>query len=570
MLDVQLFGLDAGRHHLVSLLFHAVNSFLLLLVLSRMTGRLWPSAIVAALFALHPLHVESVAWASERKDLLSCLFWMLTLLAYQRYARQPSVCRYLPVFLALALGLMAKPMLVTLPFVLILLDYWPLGRFRWGGVGMQDYPRITLGRNLNEKLPLMVLAAASCVVTYLVQSRGGAVARIDSSSLPVNIGNAILSYAHYVGKLFWPVKLAIFYPHPEVAGTSLPIAQIILVALLLAVFTLLVWRLRHIAPALLIGWLWYLGTLVPVIGLVRIGSMALADRYTYIPLIGLFILLAWGGADLATRFHLRRDLVSVMVSLLLALCGWLSWQQVAHWRNSITLFRHTVAVTERNSLAHNLLAAAYDDEGRTLEAIPHFLEAVRIYPGYVKAHYNLGIAFSKVGNLSQAIDQTLEAIKLDPMEPDAHRNLGTYYARTGQFSKAVTEYQIALQIRPDDPTIRNDLGAAYKDSGELDRAIEQFRLALLVEPRLHLTRRNLAEAYEANGEIKLALVEYRAALELKPADAIGHNRFGKALVKSGRYAEAIVAFQTAVQLTPQVVEYHGNLRQAQKLLAAAK
>lgn len=395
MLDCQLFGLKPGMHHLTNLLLHMANSTLLLLVLKRMTGALWRSAFAAALFALHPLHVESVAWVAERKDVLSTLFWLLTVWGYAGYVEYPGRNRYLLVLLFFALGLMAKPMLVTLPFILLLLDYWPLGRVKlWesregGSGGIQRSSALHLVR---EKIPFFALTLASGIVTVVAQYKGGAVRSLNLLPLDVRIANALVSYVGYIGKMIWPQHLAIFYPHPG----ALPTWQVVGAGLLLLSLSIILLRAAGRFPYLGVGWLWYLGTLVPVIGLVQVGDQAMADRYTYVPLIGLFVLIAWGIPDLMARWRYRQIALTISAVIVVFCCTVSTWSHVKHWRNGTALFTHAVNVTADNALAHDGLGFALARQGRLDEAIAHYSEALRIKPGYAKARYNLEHALRHV------------------------------------------------------------------------------------------------------------------------------------------------------------------------------
>ena len=388
MLDCELYGLNPQGHHLNNLLLHIANALLLFRLLLRMTGALWRSAFVAALFALHPLHVESVAWVAERKDVLSTLFWMLTLGAYLRYRERPTGTRYLATLFLFALGLAAKPMLVTLPFVLLLLDCWPLGRM--------PSPRSLLPL-VREKAPFFVLAALSSVITFWVQSHWGAV--VLSIPLKERLANALVSYVGYGAKMLWPVNLACFYPHPL---DGLPLWQAAGALLLLAGVTVAVVRAGRRLPYLAVGWLWYLGTLVPVIGLVQVGAQAMADRYTYVPLIGLFVMLSWGAGSLAAKGPLPKIATAALSAALLAALLPLTWSQISHWKDSETLFAHALEVTDRNLLAHNNLGNALARQGRLEEAEFHLVEALRLRPDYAAAQNNLGILRLRQGRFEEA------------------------------------------------------------------------------------------------------------------------------------------------------------------------
>lgn len=419
MLDCEIYGLDPKGHHVTNLLLHAANTALLFLVLRWMTGALWRPACVAALFALHPLHVESVAWVAERKDVLSTFFWILTMFAYTWYVKGSSHGRYLLVLLAFALGLMAKSMLVTLPFVLLLLDYWPLRRLSMSVSATNDN-RIGLWNVIREKLPLLTLTAGSCLVTFLAQRIGPAVQSLSQISLQARISNALVSYVKYIGKMIWPSRLAIFYPHPL---NSLPVWQIAGATLLLLCITILILQKTGRYPYLTVGWLWFLGTLVPVVGIVQVGGQAMADRYTYVPLIGLFICITWAISSLVAEWSHQKVVVSILVVVAFSALATRTWFQLRHWENSIALSKHALDVTANNYLAHNNLGVELVGQRKYEEAIDHYYEALRIQPGYAEAHNNLGVALAYSGRLQEAIEHIFTALRIRPEYADAHQNL---------------------------------------------------------------------------------------------------------------------------------------------------
>jgi tetratricopeptide (TPR) repeat protein len=485
MLDCQLYGLDAGKHHMTSLLFHAANTVLLFLVLRRMTGAMWRSAFVAALFALHPLHVESVAWVAERKDVLSTLFWLLTMMAYVRYAEKPCPARYVPVLVLFALGLTAKPMLVTVPIVLLLLDYWPLGRVEHelsvAGTKVGAYWRL-----IREKLPLFALAATSCVITYLVQRSGGAVKTLEQFSLRVRVGNAFVACMKYIGKMFWPRALAAFYPHP---GSALRLWQVVAAVLLFVCISALVYRLTRRHRYLGTGWAWYVVTLGPVIGIVQVGTHEMADRYTYVPLIGLFVMVAWGVPEIVARWrHRQVGLAVSAVAVLSALTACTS-HQVGHWRDSVTLFEHALRVTSNNALAHTNLGHALLERGRADQAIDHLTKALAIRPGYVKARTNLGIALAGQGRFEDAVAHFTEALARDPDNVDAHYNMGVAMVKRGDLKAAASHFSEVLRIKPDDADAHFSLGAILMTEGKLTEAAAEFEAVLRLSPE-HGTARN--------------------------------------------------------------------------------
>ncbi len=483
MADVQLFGMNAGWHHRMSLLLHLLNTVLLYLVVSQMSGGIWRSAFVAALFGIHPLHVESVAWIAERKDLLSTFFWILSMGAYLRYALRPSIGRYLPVAIFFALGLMCKPMVVTLPFVLLLMDWWPLRRMasqnpqNSGPYSLSTFSRLTL-----EKIPLLGLSAISCFVTFVAQSWEGAVQPFDYIPLGIRISNAFVSYVSYLWKMVWPSSLTVFYPHPAVAGFDLPVWEIVGAALLIVAFSLLaVWQ-RHRRPFLTMGWLWYLGTLIPVIGIVQVGNQGMADRYTYVTLVGIFIAVAWTIPSVVLSGRFRQLLFGILGGMVIMGLSALAWQQTAYWRDNVTLFSRSLAVTKNNWLAWNNLGFAYEKLDRPQRAITYYREAIRIKPDYADPWNNIGAIYIKSGEPEQAMVYFKEALKANPYHTKALNNLAAAYYELGQPEQAITYYRKVLQAKPDYAEAWYNLGLAYLQYGQLDQAISCLREALRINP----------------------------------------------------------------------------------------
>ncbi|MGD0230520.1 MAG: tetratricopeptide repeat protein [Syntrophorhabdales bacterium] len=468
MADVQLFGLQPGWHHLINLLFHLASTLLLFLVLHRMTKALWQSAFVAALFALHPLHVESVAWVAERKDVLSTFFWMLTMGTYVSYVARPGLKRYLTLLLCFALGLMAKPMLVTLPFVLLLLDYWPLQRLESKkpprevrkplsknkkkgknippSVKAQIQPAVSrwalIRPLLAEKAPLFLLAVLSSIVTYLVQHHGGAVQTLGELPPGARLANAFVSYIAYMVKMLWPANLAVFYPHPG----WWPLRQVLGSVVLFIAITVLAIRGARKRPYAAVGWLWYVGTLVPVIGVVQVGGQALADRYTYIPLVGLFIIVAWAVPELLKKWPYRKEALITLSALCLVSLFLVTWRQVGYWRNSIALYDHTLEITDRTSLIHNNRGMAYLGLGNYTQAIADFNRAVEIKPMYGEAYNNRGIACGNLGNYTQAIADFSRAVEINPRYGEAYYNRGAAYGRLGNRERAIDDTKTAARL----------------------------------------------------------------------------------------------------------------------------
>jgi tetratricopeptide (TPR) repeat protein len=542
MLDVRCYGIhpgpevwkgpEAGGHHLTSVLLHAAGAIVLFLALRQMTGTFWRSALVAAIFAVHPLHVESVAWACERKDVLSGLFWMLTMLAYGWYARRPGVGRYVAVVVAFGLGLMAKSMLVTLPCVLLLLDFWPLGRWRPSRISRAPatqtpsrFPSRSIAWLVAEKVPLFGLAALVSWKVAVVQADAGAMSMMEWVPYGTRLANAAYSYIAYLSKTIWPNNLAIFYPYSATIGTGSTLWMVwqgTISAIVLAAITLLVlWKVRR-WPYLSVGWFWYLGTLVPVIGLIRIGAHAMADRYTYLPAIGIYVMLVWGAADLAALWHWagRRVAIAGTAGLLLATLTTLAAHQTAYWKDSFTVFQHAVDVTSDNYFAHN----------------------------------HLGVAYANAGNMEAAGAEYAEAVRTGPSYDAANGNLGGYYMFRGQVDKATACFQNAVRINPVIGLHHGNLGNAYLSQGRLDEAEVELRLATRKDPNTAAYHKSFAEVLFRQGKISAAMAERRMAVGLSPDDVIYLNETAWLLathpdpsVRNG--AEAVAYATRANQLT---------------------
>ena len=464
MLDVELYGLDPGRHHLTSVLFHVLSSLTLFILLKRMTGSVWRSGFVAALFALHPLQVESVAWVAQRKTVLSTFLGMLTLWSYARYVEEPGGTRYLATLLFFMLGLLAKPMLVTLPFVMLLLDYWPLDRCRPGmpenGNNARKWGIKT--RLFLEKTPFFVLAAAASIATYLVQREWGAVNSLDMIPLKLRISNTLVSYIAYIIKMIWPQRLAVFYPYPA----AIPMWKVVGASALFAIISLGVIITMKRRPYLLVGWLWYIGTLVPVIGLVQVGAQALADRYAYLTLIGLFIMIAWGVPEFIARWRHRMWGLSLSIGVILVICIICSKIQVQYWYNGVTLFERAIQVTGNNFRMHDNLGLALVRQGKSDEAYPHFKEALRIKPDYAKSHHNVGTYYLFKGKLNEAITHYNAALQINPDFEKTHHNLGLVLVRLGRLQEAIIQFREALRIRPDYIKANQNLKQALEAQGK--------------------------------------------------------------------------------------------------------
>jgi tetratricopeptide (TPR) repeat protein len=567
MLDCQLFGLNPGGHHLTNLMLHLANTLLLFLLLNRMTSAPYRSALVAALFALHPLHVESVAWVAERKDVLSTLFWMLTMWTYLLYVEHPRLGRYLLTLVVFTLGLMAKPMLVTLPCVLLLLDYWPLDRLALrqpedsinsgAQKGLSSSPqRSFLLRLFWEKVPFFVLAAVSSAVTFLVQQSSGAVKSVESFPLSIRIANGLVSYVSYIYKMIWPQHLAVFYPHQ---GSSLPMWLAGAAGLLLLGISVAVMRAGRRHPYLAVGWLWYLGTLVPVIGLVQVGLQEMADRYTYVPLIGLFIMIAWGIPELTRGWRYGRVVLRMAAGSLLAVLMVCTWMQLRHWRNNETLFKHALNTTANNFLAHDSLGNTLAQQGKIGEAIDHYSAALRIKPDYMNSHTNLGIALLQRGDVEQAITHFSAVLRYQSDSPEAHNNLGLAVARQGYVDRAIDHYFTAIRLKPDYPQAHNNLGNALASQGKFDQAISHYSEALRIKPEDAEAHSNLANVLASQGRFKEAIDHYSQALQIKPDNFEAHNNLGVVLADQGKFNEAIDHYSEALRIRPDYANAHNDL-----------
>jgi len=571
MSDCQLFGLHPWGHHLTSVALHAINAALVFVLLQQLTGAVWPSLLVALLFAVHPLRVESVAWVAERKDVLSGCLGLLALICYTRYAQRaqakdqqaerqgnsPGSCVVSPAYwlslLFLALGLMSKATLVTWPFVMLLLDYWPLGRFKPGRVWCL----------VREKIPFFALAVAASVVTVVVQNQGGAMKAVLSLPLGVRAANALISYCRYLGKLFWPTDLAVFYPHPG----HWPLAEVLLAGGLLLVISGLAWAQRRRSAFLLVGWLWFVGMLVPMIGLVPTGGWAMADRHTYLSSLGVLILSVWGACELTKGWRHRALALSAAGAAVSVLCLAVTRQQLGYWRNSVTLFRHALAVTENNYIAQNNLGEALGEKGEIEETINHYQEAIRLKPRYADAYNNLGEALGEMGQVDEAISHYQEAIRLNPRYADAYNNLGIALVKKGRNDEAISQYRQAIRVRPDHVNAHNNLANALVRNGQIDEAIDEYHEAIRLQPADATAHFNLGLTLSTKGRNEDAMRQFVEALSLKPDFPAAHYNLGLALARSGQLGEAIGQFREALRLKPDYADARRRLEAALRLRA---
>ncbi|MFZ0932657.1 MAG: tetratricopeptide repeat protein [Syntrophobacteraceae bacterium] len=655
MLDVQLFGLKPRWHHLTNLLFHIANTLLLFFVFNRMTKAPWKSAFVAALFALHPLHVESVAWVAERKDVLSTFFWMLTIVAYIHYVEHRTedgrrrtedgrrrtedgrqrtedgekwtgifrplsyVLRYLAVLIFFTLGLMAKPMLVTLPFVLLLLDFWPLQRMQGAGSREQgarsekqnpklgqeplsankrkspkkptdqvitqssvlsasspgsdaelyasrpasivnaDANKVRVPQSfalrplLLEKIPLFALAALSCIVTFIVQKKGGALRSTEVFSPGVRIANAFVSYIIYMGKTIWPTNLALYYPHPGLW----PLWQVLGAVFLLGAVTLTVIRTTNRFPYLTVGWMWFTSTLVPVIGIVQVGDQAMADRYTYIPLIGLFVMAAWGIPELLKKWRYRKETLFASSSLLLLSLFIVTRTQVGYWRNNFTLYDHSLEVSPSHIMYCNR-GVAYEALGNHRQAISDYEKAIELAPGRTEPYNNRGIAYDRLGNHRQAISDYNRAIEIYPEYAAAYGNRGTAYSGLGEYRQAISDFDRATEINPELAWAYNGRGMAYGKLGNHRQAISDFDRAIEIKPEYAEPYNNRGVVYDLLGNNRQAISDYDRAVEIDPDYADAYYNRGVAYAELGDHRQAISDYDRAIEIKPDYADAYNN------------
>jgi len=645
MLDCQIYGLKPAGHHVTNLLFHILNSLLLFGLLQRLTGARWRSAFVAALFALHPLHVESVAWVSERKDVLSAFFFMLTLWAYARYVDKsegrnpkaegnpksesreaggerrggeaegrsqesasgtthhasrithhvsrfthhasishlPPAIFYLLSLFFFALGLMAKPMLVTLPFVLLLLDYWPLKRMQKAECRIQNaepplmflVSRFTFHASPSallplvlEKLPFFALSALSCVLTFLVQRACGAMTPLEKGPVALRLANALVAYARYLGKTVWPAKLAIFYPYIRFSLDSWQVAS---AGLLLLAVTAGVVLARKQRPYLPVGWLWFVGMLVPVIGLVQVGKQSLADRYTYLPHIGLFLLVVWGAAEAVGRLRRPRFISAVAAVLALGACGLLTARQLSYWRNTKTLFQHAADVTSRNFVAYAVIGNELADQQQWAEAIEQCRKALEISPDYPEAHNTLGNVYANQEKYEEALVH-YRAAAVDPTYADPRNGMGNVLVKHGKFAEAEAECREAVRLAPMHLPALFCLATALHGQGKLDEAAACYRRILALNPNLFTPHRNLGKVLMAQGKTDEAIAELSQGLRIRPADAETRTILGVALMGRNRTDGAAAQFREAARLqtTNALAQYQlALIHQQRKEMRAA-
>lgn len=564
MIDVDIFGLDPGPPHVINVIFHCSNTIVLFFLLFTLTRARWPSAFVAALFALHPLHVEPVAWLSGRKDVLSMHFMLITIRFYLRYVEKPNWKSSGLVIVHFLAALFSKPMVVTLPVLLLLLDYWPLGRLDATPV-LAEKKRAAL-RLVREKIPLFICSIAVIAITMIVQRSGGAVRSFDEYSWYERIGNALVSYVTYVWVTVWPVNLAPHYPHPG----ALPVWMVLgAVALLLVIAAAVVLRMGK-SPYLVTGWGWWLVALLPVIGIIPIGSFALADRFTYMPHIGLFILVAWGIDELTRRVPQRKLLIAAGAVVLFVPMTFATFHQTGHWRDSMALFEHAVVVSPGSSMARNNLGVALMQRADSADAREddlesaeqHLREAIAIAPAFVDAHNNLGIALLLQGQDESAAAQFQQALELNPDDPDALINAANAQLAQGNADGAIEKYRRAIAETPSNVKAHYNLGIALAQSGDLEGAVASYREAVALQPEDASVRASLANGLLQQGKYPEAATQALEAVKLDPDDAFAQYNLGMAQYLMNRIDEAVASLRAAVELEPDFLDAHMNLAAA--------
>jgi tetratricopeptide (TPR) repeat protein len=559
MLDCQIFALNPVGHHFTNLLLHTANVLLLFWILKKASGLVWQSAFVAALFAVHPLNVESVAWVAERKNVLSGLFWMITIVAYISYAQHPSIVRWLAVLLFYALATLSKPIVVTLPFVLLLLDYWPLERFPCNSHddGQQllknnlpmspAFQKASAGHLIFEKVPLLFLSAILSVITLFYQKSTLAMEILKNLPFQQRLANVFLSYISYILKTAYPARLAVLYPHPQMDLFNWqPIGAILILIIISVGLLYLLRRQRYLT----VGWLWYLGTLVPVIGLVQVGPQGMADRYTYLSTIGIFIAVSWGAAELMNRWRYYRigfGFLAAVVLLVFSLC---TRTQLRHWKNSIALYEHAIAVTSNNFIIHYNLGTELAKQERLDEAIQHFHKAIQLYPSFSEAHYSIGLAQFKKRNFDLAAQEFRKTIELYPDYTEAIYGLGLVFEKEGRLNEAVKQWEKVLEKKPDFADAHYNIAVVMTQQGHLSSAIEHFKKVIQIDPGRANVHNNLGAVFYKSGRLDEAIEAFKKAVLLEPTYAEAHSNLAEALYQRGRVAEAINCWTESLQFDP--------------------
>ncbi len=558
MLDWQLFGNKAGGHHWTSVIIHILNTILLFLLLNRLTGALWRSALVAALFAVHPINVESVAWVAERKNVLSTFFWFLTMLFYVWYAEKPGWKRYLPVILCFALGLMSKPMLVTLPFALLLMDYWPFNRTEIDTSYNEDRQSVQVRKAgwkflIAEKIPLFVLTGIFSAITMHAQQSVGAVVSIDSLPFHLRVQNAIASYGIYIQKMFWPLDLSVFYPRYNIAGWEL-----LMILLFLVFLSLLIIRYYQKKPYLLVGWLWFLGIMVPVIGFVQVGDQAMADRYAYVPFIGLFVMVVWYSYDCVSQNkYLRAGFIIFSFCVVLFLSV-ICWQYCQLWGNKFALWNN-VLKHHKVAFAYNFRGLAYAEEGRNNLALADYNTAIELEKKFVEAFINRAILYTGMSEYSRALIDFNHAQSINPRFADIYYNRGLLYLKTGQLDAAIADFTETIRIEPEMADAYNNRGLALHLKGDYKKAFADLNRALKINPQLAEAYFNRGIIYNTSGQYINAISDFTTTLDIKPQFAEAYLYRGVSFAFLGRYNDAIGDFQQVISIDTRHVPGRNNL-----------
>lgn len=552
MMDVSFFGLNPAGHHIINVIFHSVNSLLLFYFFHHTTGQIWRSFIIAGLFALHPLHVESVAWISERKDVLSTFFWILSMIFHFRYVQSRNVKFYFLCFSTFLLGLLSKPMVVTLPFALILLEIWPLGRFTF-----KDVPETMkeIKTSVLEKIPLIVLSAVSCVITYFAQDSDGAVAKLHALPFESRVANAFVSYMSYISKVIWPEGLALQYTHPV---NNIDYVFLIVSVLTLSLISFLAVKYIKTKPFIFTGWFWYLGTLIPVIGLVQVGIQSMADRYTYIPVLGLFMIISFWGHEHRKKYNsyvLASSIALITISIL-------TWNQLDFWKNSKTLFYRSIEYGKNNAMVHMLLGQALAFEGSYDEGIKHCELAIKINPFSSDRHNILGTLYASKNLTERAAFHFKESIRLEPYNWHPYSNLGQILANEGKSDEALLYLQKAEKLMIKSSYNHAMLGIAWAKIGNLDKSIEHFQESLILRPNVPDVLNKLGESLLAKDDIINAKFYIAKALEISPYDIAIINNYGLALLKEKNFEGAIIHFSFALKIYPESQKTRKNLYKA--------
>jgi tetratricopeptide (TPR) repeat protein len=554
-LDWNLFGANASGHHILSLLLHIGAIIFLFLFLYKTTNNIWSAAFAAALFALHPLRVESVAWAAERKDVLSMFFGMAALFAYAFYAESYKLSKYCICLILFVLSLMSKPMLVTLPFILLLLDYWPLGRWQKALSASPESRYNLAGRLVCEKVPFILLTIASCIATVWAQNKGGSVASLERLQFLERLSNAIFSYIVYLGKIFWPVNLAVFYPFEH----SLPLWEILISGIIVILITLAVLYYIKKLPFLFVGWFWYLGTLIPVIGLVQVGGQMMADRYTYLPSIGVSVMLAWGIPLLFKHEDARKKILFPVAISLLIIISILTWEQCGYWKNSDNLFNHALRLTKNNYIAHNNLGLSLLAEGKNKDAIGHFNKALSLYKEHAAEFYNnRGLAYANLGQYQLSIKDYNEAIRLKTDLVAAYNNRGLTYIKLGRYQQAVEDYNEVIRLKPDYAYAYYFREIACANLGQHLSTIEDYNKIIRLKPDYADAYSNRGMIYGKQGQYKLAIEDFNNVIRLKPDDANAYSNRGFTYANLGQYQRAIEDYNEAIHLKPDDYIFYSN------------